>query len=150
MVSFLSRLRLLPPLLSLLAIALLTGCGDSASASRPSGDSVTPTPPAPNEPPSIVAFLYAGTETNEITASDVTSDGLLHPVPGSPFTGPSSTLAVSSAYVFGTDGKNIQTYTRNSDGTLVAASSIVGTTHNLTPNDSLVGSLTLDRTGSTL
>ena len=69
---------------------------------------------------------------------------------GSSVSGASGSLAVNSRFVFATDGKNIVTYTRGSKGDLHQTSSVDGTAHNITSQDSLVSSIILDRTGQTL
>lgn len=170
LLSFLSLFTLL-----LIATVLVTGCGSSnnhSSTFTPGGTSGGPgtgggsgsgtgsggsgsggsgggTPT-----PSTVAYVYVGgtnsNSPNLITAFNVTSDGMAHLLPGSPFTGPAGFLVTNGAYVFGTDGTNIQAYTRNPDGTLVRGPSISGVAHNDTPIGSGVGFMTLDRTGQDL
>jgi hypothetical protein len=100
----------------------------------------------------IVSFAYVGAATtpNTISVFAVRQNGLVQTVSGSPFAGPSASLVVSSGFVRGTDGKNIVTYSRHSNGALQAISTIDGTAHNDTPTGSAVGDLTLDRTARSL
>jgi len=101
----------------------------------------------------IVTFVYVGenaTAPTKISAFAVRQNGLVQTVSGSPFTGPSLSLVASSGFVRGTDGKNIATYIRHSNGALQTISTIDGTAHNDTPTGSSVGDLTLDRTARSL
>jgi hypothetical protein len=102
-----------------------------------------------------VAYVYTGTINvagvpNQITGFSVTSDGVAHVLPGSPYSGPSSFPVVSSGFVFANDLTNIETYRRNSDGSLTPISSISGVAHNQIVHDSGVGAMVLDHTGSSL
>jgi len=101
-----------------------------------------------------VAYVYVGqnifSTPEEISAFAVFSDGSAQKVSGSPFVGPSRQIVVSSGFLFGTDGKNIQVYRRLSNGGLAKSSSVDGTAHNDTPQGSGVGGLTLDRTANSL
>jgi len=105
----------------------------------------------PNSP---VAYVYVGqnifTSPEEVSAFAVFGNGSVTKVSGSPFVGPARNVVVSSGFLFGTDGKNIQVSRRLSNGGLMKSSSVDGTPHNDTPQDSGVGSLTLDRTASSL
>ncbi len=100
----------------------------------------------------IVAYAYVGENTTpgNISAFAVRLNGTISRVNGSPFRGPARNLVVTSGYVFGTDLLNITTYTRLPNGALVMTSAVNGVGHNDTPNDSAVGSMSLDRTGSSL
>jgi hypothetical protein len=99
-----------------------------------------------------VAYVYVGQNTSpeKVSAFAVSSNGVLSTVSGSPFAARSQSLAVTSGYLFGTDGTYITTYARGSNGALHAASTISAIAHNDTPTGSGAGSLTLDHTGSTL
>jgi hypothetical protein len=99
-----------------------------------------------------VSFAYVGSFTapGRITAFAVQKNGSAQNVSGSPFTGPSQQIVVSSGFVFGTDGTNIAVFTRAPNGALHLTSTINGVAHNDTPQGSGVGSLTLDRTASSL
>jgi hypothetical protein len=100
----------------------------------------------------VVAYAYVGENTTpgKISAFAVHLNGTISRVSGSPFRGPAHNLVGTSGYVFGTDGLNIATYRRLAGGGLLMSSSVNGVAHNDTPNGSAVGSMTLDRTGSSL
>jgi hypothetical protein len=113
------------------------------------------TPPAATPAPVAYAYVGGGTYGNstaeKITAFRVRANGSTVAVPGSPVTGPAFSLAVSSGFLFGTDGTHIATYTRNtSNGAIRITSLINGVAHNDTPQGSGVGAMTLDRTGRNL
>ena len=101
-----------------------------------------------------VAYVYVGGNnfggSALISGFNITADAVAHPLPGSPYSGPAGSVVTNGAYVFATDGTNIQTYTRNSDGSLARGSSISGVVHNDSPTGSGVGQLTLDSTGQNL
>jgi hypothetical protein len=103
---------------------------------------------------STAAYVYVGTNSTvnpgRISAFGVHGNGSVTSVSGSPFSGPAQDLQVSSGFLWGTDGTNITTYTRGSNGALVATSTINGVAHNDTPEGSGVGAMTLDRTASNL
>ncbi len=158
------------------AVALATGCGSNNNSNRPitpggtsgggtggsgggsgsgGGTGGTTGGTGGGTPsPSTVAYVYVGgtnsNNPNLITGFNVTPDGVAHALPGSPYTGPAGFVVTNGAYVFATDGTNIQSYTRNPDGTLVRGPSISGVAHNDSPVGSGVGALTLDRTGQDL
>jgi len=117
------------------------------ATAMPAQTSVSATSPAPT-----VAYVYVGQNTSpeKVSAFAVNSNGALTTVSGSPFSARSQSLAVTSGYLFGTDGKYITTYARNSNGALHATSTISAIAHNDTPTGSGAGALTLDHTGSTL
>jgi len=74
--------------------------------------------------PSPVAYVYLGSYlgtwpgTEIINGFAVAADGSIQLVPNSPFYGPSQSLVSNPSYVFGSDGKNIATYSLQSDGSL--------------------------------
>lgn len=108
-----------------------------------------PSTPPPNAP---VAYVYVGQNTspNQVSAFQAGRNGTLQNISGSPFAGIALSVVVSSGFVWATDGQSIATYTRSPNGALTQTSVINGTAHNDTPVGSFVGSLTLDRSGSTL
>jgi 6-phosphogluconolactonase (cycloisomerase 2 family) len=95
-----------------------------------------------------VSYVYVGENTSpqKIAAFAIRSDNSVHTVSGSPFTAPSFALAASTNFLFATNLTNIAAYKRNSSGSLTLLSSFNGV-RNL---DSEVGSLTLDRTATSL
>ncbi len=107
---------------------------------------------AQTNPNPTVAFAYVGSTTSpgKISAFSIQQNGFVHTVSGSPFSGPSQQLALSSGFLWGTDGTHIATFTRRSNGSLFESSVINGTAHNDTPQGSGVGAMTLDRSGSSL
>lgn len=102
----------------------------------------------------VVAFAYVGTDFNttpeKISEFAIRSNGSIETLSGSPVTGPAHGIVVSSGFVWGTDGTNIATYTRATNGALRHTSTINGVAHNDTPQGSGVGAMTLDRSGSNL
>lgn len=103
----------------------------------------------------VVAYAYVGTDSNQgtpgqIFAFSVQENGSAQAVSGSPFSAASGWLAITTHYLFATDGTNIITYARSNSGSLSPVSSINGTAHNDNPNEGEVVGLTLDRSGSTL
>ncbi len=104
-----------------------------------------------------VAYVYVGNgpvgnaTSEKITAFSVLSNGTAKRVAGTPVTGPSLGLQVSSGHVYATDGTNVATYLRTpTTGAFHVSSVINGVAHNDTPNGSGVGTLTLDRTAQSL
>ncbi len=94
-----------------------------------------------------VAYAYLGETASKIGVFAIKKDGSATLVAGSPFSGPSGSIVVSSGFVFGTDGTNIVTYSRLASGGLHVSSTINGTTHNV---GALLGTMVLDRSGSVL
>ena len=137
-----------------LASLVLLACATTLPAqSRPISTSTTTNP--------TVAYVYVGKSSlsspnGKIYAYSVLQDGSLHPVSGSPFTGPAGMgvaggIVVSPARLFGTDGTHIATYTRSSNGALHLNKEIDATAHNDTPApDSASFAMTLDRTNTSL
>jgi hypothetical protein len=99
-----------------------------------------------------VAFVYIGTFTTpgKITAFAVQKNGSTASVNGSPFAGPSQSIAAGSGFVFATDRTNIAVFARAPNGALHIASIISGVAHNANPKGSFVSSLNLDRTANSL
>ncbi len=119
-----------------------TNSGGGTSSGSGNGSSAT-----------TVAYVYTGgtnMNANLISGFSITSDGTAHALPGSPYSGPGGYVVSNGAYLFATDGTNIQSYARNSDGSLTRGPSISGVAHNDTPTGAGVGTLVLDRTGQDL
>jgi len=96
--------------------------------------------------------VYVGT-VNQSTAGiygfSILPDGTATAVSGSPVSGPSSYVLTNSAFVFGTDGANITSYSRGANGSLQQSS----TTYAVLSNGSepwVVQAMSLDHTGQTL
>jgi len=103
----------------------------------------------------LAADVYVGTNVSGygsgyVTSYIINSAGVSGSTVGSSVSGASGSLAVTSQYVFATDGRYIVTYTRDTSGGLAQTASVDGTAHNITPQGSIVGPMTLDRTGHTL
>jgi hypothetical protein len=100
-----------------------------------------------------VAFVYLGGRDNQrITAFSLQANGSAHLVPGSPFSSPalsssfpSTSLAVSTNFVFATDSEHIATFRRSSNGALTFASVV-----DATVSGDIIETLTLDRSASNL
>ena len=102
---------------------------------------------------SPVAYVYVASPSSTgnglIYGYAASSNGQLTPVSGSPFPAYVSYMAVNGAWLFGTDGTNIYSFSIASDGALSQTSSINATQYN--PYDSGgPGNLFLDHTGTTL
>jgi hypothetical protein len=133
-------------LFSLILIASSLHC---FGQSNETGAAVTSTAP--------VAYVYVGNGKlgnplgEKIFAFSVLQNGVAKHVAGTPVTGPSLDLQVSSGHLYATDGKNVATYLRTpTTGAFHVTSVINGTAHNDTPTGSGVESLTLDRTAQSL
>jgi len=98
-----------------------------------------------------VAYVYVGEKTTsgKIAVFSAKSNGSLTVVSGSPFSGPSQSVAVNSGFVFATDGTNISTYSRLGNGGLHKSSIIDGSVCAGYPDLYVLG-LTLDHSGSSL
>ncbi len=102
----------------------------------------------------FAAYVYVGNNVSGngngyVTEYTIAGTGISLTT-GASVTGASGSLNVNARYVFATDGTNIVTYTRDSNGGLRQTSSVNGIQHNITPQGSAVGSMTLDHTGQTL
>ena len=103
----------------------------------------------------IAAYAYVGTNVSgngngNVSDYVISATGIsLSPV-GHQVSGASGSLAVNQQFVFATDGTNVVTYGRGANGDLHEVASVNGVAHNITPQDSLVGSIVLDRGGQTL
>jgi|SRR5579862_5368655 len=129
-------------LLAACTLLTLTGAQTAAAQTNPGANA-------------IAAYAYVGTNVSGngqgyVTDYLISLTGQSLSTIGSSVSGASGSLAVNSRFVFATDGKNIVTYTRGANGDLHQTSSVDGTAHNITPQDSSVGSVTLDRSGQTL
>jgi hypothetical protein len=107
----------------------------------------------PQTSTSPVAYVYVSSPSSTsfglIYAYSASSNGQLTPVTGSPFPSYAAYMAVNGAWLFGTDGTNIYSFSIASDGALSQTSSINATQYN--PYDSGgPGDLFLDHTGTTL
>lgn len=156
--------RFRPNLHCVFLLCLMLGmasCGGDSNNN--SGNNNTPTTPTGggtgggnSSTPSTVAVAYVGSRqltiggNGQITGFAVAPDGSAASTPNSPFTGASRTLAASKKFLVGSDGTNIVTYAIATNGGLSQVSSINGVEHNDSPDDSAVGTLSLDRSGSSV
>lgn len=128
------------------------GSAGSSSGSGGSGSGSTSTGSGSGNSQSAVAYAYVGT-TNQSTAGiygfSISADGSAGSVPGSATNGPSSYVLTNSAFVFGTDGGNIASYARASDGSL-QKSSVTHAVLSNGPQPWAVQAMSLDHTGQTL
>lgn len=88
--------------------------------------------------------------SGQIVGFNVASDGSTTPVQGSPFTGANGSLVTNGKFLVATDGTNIVSSAIGTDGVITQVSTVSGVAHNDTPSDSAVGSLSIDRSGSTI
>jgi hypothetical protein len=102
----------------------------------------------------VSAYAYVGsspaTGSGYISGFAIAADGSAKAVPGSPYSGASSSVVGSPNYIFATDGTNIATYTVGTDGSLAQTSSINGRAYDLDPASSGVGGLSLSPDNRTL
>jgi hypothetical protein len=138
------------------SLAVETGCatgnstaftGDSGTSSGRGADHFS----AAN----LAAYVYVGNnvsgqEQGSVIEFPFGNSGVSLSAAGSSASGATGSLVVTSGFVFATDGLNIVTYTRDANGGVRQTSSVNGTAHNITPQGSSVGPLTVDRTGHTL
>lgn len=123
-----------------------SGSGGSSSGSSSGGSS------ASQGSQSAVAYAYVGAvsqSTTGIYGFSILADGSAAAVSGSPVSGPSSYLLTNSAFVFGTDGANITSYSRNNDGALQQSSSTYAVLSN-GAEPWAVQAMSLDHTGQTM
>ncbi|MFY9980006.1 MAG: hypothetical protein WAK22_17395 [Candidatus Sulfotelmatobacter sp.] len=107
--------------------------------------------PADNSPQSgssPAAFIYVvstpASGKNQITGYAAASNGALSTIPGTPFSTAINDVALNSAWLFGTDGKNIDSFSIAPNGSLKPVDTLA-----VEPDGGL-GSLFLDHTGSSL
>lgn len=122
------------------SVVFLAGCSGESTVSSSSPQAAATS-----------AFVYvvsnpAGNNF-QINAFSADSIGQLTPVPGSPFAANVQLIAANQNYLFGTDGKNIDTFSIGSNGVLTQVSSINGLQFN---PQGLISDVFLDRTGTTL
>jgi hypothetical protein len=100
------------------------------------------------------AYAYVGSSpisgSGYISGFAIAADGSAQPVPGSPFSGASSSVVGSPNYLFATDLSNIVTYTVGGDGSLAQTSSVNGKAYDLDRGSSGVGGLSLSPDNRTL
>jgi hypothetical protein len=104
--------------------------------------------------PSDVAYVYvastpAGSDTSEIVGYAADSSGALTPLPGSPFDGDVTSMAVNGKFLFGSNnnGVDIDAYTIESNGALTYATQ-TGVVQS--ENCDAPGPIFLDHTGQSL
>ena len=135
-----------------LACTLLVIGPLSATAQTKAAPNIVPIKAAPS--PGVAAYAYVGTNVSGNGSGYVTQyifgNSGVSLSTGSSASGASGYLAVTSQYVFATDGTNIVTYTRAPSAGLTQTATVNGTSHNITPQGSAVGPLTVDLTGHTL
>lgn len=134
---------------SVFPLALVAICASVALASVHAA--LSQTEPSNSAPTSVspVAYVYVssspGTGKNQINAYAATSNGSLTTVFGSPFSTTVSYLALNGAWLFGTDGTNIDSFSIASNGSLALKDSYTAGISGGGP-----ASLFLDHTGADL
>lgn len=122
------------------SILFLAGCGGLSSV-----------PGSAPQAARTSTFVYVASNPEgsnfQINGFSADSNGQLTPVPGSPFAANVYLIAANQNYLFGTDGKNIYTFSIASSGSLTQVSSINGLQFN--PFGQLTY-LSLDRSGTSL
>ncbi len=132
-----------------LLLALLGACASTVLASAQAASSQTEVSNSTQAVSSPVAYVYvssylSSSNTNEINGYSAAANGSLTAISGSPFPDNVSAMAVNGAWLFGTDGMNIDSFSIAPNGALTQVDS-----YSAEPNGGLV-SLYLDHTGSTL
>jgi 6-phosphogluconolactonase (cycloisomerase 2 family) len=128
-------------------LALIGACASTVLASAQAASSPTDVSSSAQAPSSPVAYVYVSNyvnNANQINAYAAASNGALTTVTGSPYSTPAFYMAVNGAWLFGTDGMNIDSFSIASNGALQQVDS-----YSAEPSGGLV-SLYLDHTGSTL
>ena len=129
-----------------LVLALVTACASTVLASA----QVTPSPTdqSVQRSSSPVAYIYVvsgpPSGKNQIVGLYAASNGTLSLIPGTPFSTAINDVALNSAWLFGTDGKNIDSFSIASNGSLKQVDTL-----EVEP-DGGVGELFLDHTGTSL
>ena len=100
------------------------------------------------------AYAYVGAPgypaDGSIYEFAIAPDGSATPITGSPLSGADGSLVGAGQYVFGTDGKNIVTYTIGGEGALSQTSSVDGTAYDQDQQSATVQSLSLPSDGRDL
>ncbi|HZZ37493.1 MAG TPA: Ig-like domain-containing protein [Acidobacteriaceae bacterium] len=132
-----------------LSLCTAAACAQVALAQAPTADATTASSTSPVTLV-YVAFTPKNSNGNEIAEYSVAANGALTPLPGSPYSGNVTSMAVSGNYLFGPNksAPYIETYAINSSGELhwVAEANYLKTA----PNCGSAGPVFLDRTGKSL
>ena len=128
-----------------LVLALVTACASTVLASA----QATPSPTGNSLPSSSpVAYIYVVSAPpngqNHIIGYAAGPNGALSTIPGTPFSTAINDVALNGAWLFGTDGKNISSFSIAANGSLKQVDTL-----EVEP-DGGVGSLFLDHTGTSL
>jgi hypothetical protein len=133
----------------ILALALIATCASTVLASAQVMSSPTEVNSQVLASSSPVAYVYVSSSPssgkNQINAYSAASNGTLTSVTGSPFSSTVQQMAVNGAWLFGTDGINIDSFSIASNGSLTLKDTLVAGTTYGGP-----GNLFLDHTGANL
>jgi hypothetical protein len=127
-------------------LVLVSACASTVLATAQSASS--PTDQSVQSSSSPVAFIYVvnapSSGKNQITGYAAASDGSLSTIPGTPFSTPIGDVALNGAWLFGTDGKNIESFSIAANGSLKPVDTL-----EVEPDGGLTN-LFLDHTGTSL
>lgn len=129
-----------------LVLALILACASTVLASAQAAPS--PTAQSVRSSSSPVAFIYVvnapSSGKNQITGYAAASNGALSAIAGTPFSTAINDVALNSTWLFGTDGKNIDSFSIAPNGSLKPVDRLA-----VEPEGGL-GALFLDHTGTSL
>lgn len=131
----------------LFLLALMGACASTVLASAQATSSPTDVSDSTRGRSAPVAYVYVSSVlsgSSSIYGFAAASNGALTVIPGTPFATPAYMLALNQAWLFATDGENIDSYSIATNGTLKQVHSLT-----VEPGGGLL-SLYLDHTGSTL
>jgi hypothetical protein len=127
-------------ILALVYACASTGLVAAQAASSPPDQSL-------QSPSSPVAFMYvvnSPSSGSQISGYAAASDGSLTTIPGTPFPTSIGNIALNGSWLFGTDGKNLDSFSIAANGSLKLVDTL-----EVEPNGGLIN-LFLDHTGTSL
>ncbi len=129
-----------------LVLALISACASTVLASAQAAPSPTDQPVESSSSPA--AFLYVVSAPpngkNQMYGYVTAANGSLSAIPGTPFPTPLRDVALNGAWLFGTDGKNLDSFSIAANGSLKQVDTL-----EVEPDGGL-GGLFLDHTGTSL
>jgi hypothetical protein len=127
-------------------LALVGFCASTVLASAQAASSQTDRSLQSSASPVAFIYVLSGPPDgkNQIYGFATSADGSLSPISGTPFSTPISDIVVNSAWLFGTDGINLDSFSIAANGSLKQVDTL-----EVEPDGGL-GSLFLDHTGTSL
>jgi hypothetical protein len=127
-------------------LALVSACASTVLA--PAQAASSPTDQSVQSSSSPVAYIYVVSGPpdgkNQLTGYTAASDGALSTIPGMPFSTPIRDIALNGAWLFATDGENLDSFSIAANGSLRQVDTL-----EVEPKGGL-GALFLDHTGTSL